>query len=92
MNLFFNNIFERIITKEGKLATYNKKATLFSQEIQTSIRLMLPGKLAKHTVSEGTKVVTKFSSAGSQIINSQDSAYLISKLDFIKSTYRIREI
>jgi len=47
----------------GKLATYNKKATLSSREIQTAVRLMLPGELAKHAVSEGTKAVTKFSSA-----------------------------
>ena len=43
--------------------TYNKKATLSSREIQTAVRLMLPGELAKHAVSEGTKAVTKFSSA-----------------------------
>jgi hypothetical protein len=40
----------------GKLSTYNKKATLSSREIQTAVRLMLPGELAKHAVSEGTKV------------------------------------
>ena len=63
MNSFINDIFERIATEAGKLATYNKKATLSSREIQTAVRLMLPGELAKHAVSEGTKAVTKFSSA-----------------------------
>ncbi|KAH8065037.1 hypothetical protein JL722_1933 [Aureococcus anophagefferens] len=29
---------------------------------QTAVRLMLPGELSKHAVSEGTKAVTKFSS------------------------------
>lgn len=63
MNSFMNDIFERIATEAGKLvATYNKKATLSSREIQTAVRLMLPGELAKHAVSEGTKAVTKFSS------------------------------
>jgi Core histone H2A/H2B/H3/H4 len=56
MNSFINDIFERIATEAGKLATYNKKATLSSREIQTAVRLMLPGELAKHAVSEGTKV------------------------------------
>ena len=65
MNSFINDIFERIATEAGKLATYNKKATLSSREIQTAVRLMLPGELSKHAVSEGTKAVTKFSSAGS---------------------------
>ena len=63
MNSFINDIFERIAGEAGKLATYNKKATLSSREIQTAVRLMLPGELAKHAVSEGTKAVTKFSSA-----------------------------
>ena len=32
-------------------------------EVQTAIRLVLPGELAKHAVSEGTKAVTKYSNA-----------------------------
>merc|ERR1712159_893075 len=32
-------------------------------QIQTAVRLILPGELAKHAVSEGTKAVTKFTSA-----------------------------
>jgi histone H2B len=63
MNSFINDIFERIASEAGKLATYNKKSTLSSREIQTAVRLMLPGELAKHAVSEGTKAVTKFSSS-----------------------------
>jgi histone H2B len=63
MNSFINDIFERIASEAGKLSTYNKKATLSSREIQTAVRLMLPGELAKHAVSEGTKAVTKFSSS-----------------------------
>ena len=63
MNSFINDIFERLAGEAGKLATYSKKATLSSREIQTSVRLMLPGELAKHAVSEGTKAVTKFTSA-----------------------------
>lgn len=39
------------------------KRTVTSREIQTAVRLVLPGELAKHAVSEGTKAVTKFHSA-----------------------------
>ena len=63
MNSFINDIFERIASEAGKLARYNKKSTLSSREVQTAIRLILPGELAKHAVSEGTKAVTKFTSA-----------------------------
>ena len=44
----------------SKLARYNKKKTLSSREIQSAIKLLLPGELAKHAISEGTKAVTKF--------------------------------
>ena len=47
----------------GNLARINSKGTLSSREIQTAVRLVLPGELAKHAVSEGTKAVTKFTSA-----------------------------
>ncbi|XP_078179608.1 histone H2B.4-like [Carex rostrata] len=63
MNSFINDIFEKLATEASKLARYNKKPTITSREIQTSVRLVLPGELAKHAVSEGTKAVTKFTSA-----------------------------
>ena len=63
LNSFINDIFEKIATETAQLARYNKKPTVTSREIQTSVRLILPGELAKHAVSEGTKAVTKFTSA-----------------------------
>jgi histone H3/H4 len=63
MNSFVNDIFERIAIEAGRLARYNKKNTITSREIQTAVRLLLPGELAKHAVSEGTKSVTKFQSS-----------------------------
>ncbi|CAH2019944.1 unnamed protein product [Acanthoscelides obtectus] len=55
MNSFVNDIFERIAAEASRLAHYNKRATITSREIQTAVRLLLPGELAKHAVSEGTK-------------------------------------
>ena len=63
MNSFINDIFEKLAQEAAKLARYNKKPTITSREIQTSVRLVLPGELAKHAVSEGTKAVTKFTSS-----------------------------
>ena len=63
MNSFINDIFEKIATEASKLARYNKKPTVTSREIQTAVRLILPGELAKHAVSEGTKAVTKYTSS-----------------------------
>jgi len=63
MNSFINDIFERIASEASKLARYNGRSTLTSREIQTGVRLVLPGELAKHAVSEGTKAVTKYTSS-----------------------------
>ena len=63
MNSFVSDIFERIAGEASKLAKYNKRSTISSREIQTAVRLLLPGELAKHAVSEGTKAVTKYTSS-----------------------------
>ena len=63
MNSFVNDVFERIASESSRLAQYNKKSTISSREIQTAVRLLLPGELAKHAVSEGTKAVTKYTTS-----------------------------
>ena len=63
MNSFINDIFDRIATESGRLVRYNKRGTLTSREVQTAVRLLLPGELAKHAVSEGTKAVSKYTSS-----------------------------
>ncbi|XP_020896927.1 histone H2B-like [Exaiptasia diaphana] len=63
MNSFVQDVFERIAGEASRLAHYNKKSTITSREIQTAVRLLLPGELAKHAVSEGTKAVTKYTSS-----------------------------
>ena len=60
MESFCNDLFERIAQEASKLAKYNKKPTVGSREIQTAVRLLIPGELGKHAVSEGTKAVTKY--------------------------------
>jgi len=63
MNSFINDVFERTASEAGHICRYNKKSTLSSREVQTAVRLILPGELAKHAVSEGTKAVTKYTSS-----------------------------
>ena len=65
MNSFIKDVFERLATEASRVGKINSKATLSSREVQTAVRLVLPGELAKHAVSEGTKAVTKFTSASS---------------------------
>ena len=63
MNSFVNDVFERIAGEASCLAHYNKRLTITYREIQTAVRLLLLGELAKHAVSEGTEAVTKYTSS-----------------------------
>ncbi|EIE18782.1 putative histone H2B [Coccomyxa subellipsoidea C-169] len=63
LNAFVTDTFGKMATETAQLARYNKKPTVASGKIQTALRLILPGKLAKHTVSEGSKAVTESTSA-----------------------------
>jgi hypothetical protein len=60
-----SDLFDRLTTEALRLSHYTGKATLTSREIQTAVRLLLPGELAKHAVSEGSKAVQKYTTASS---------------------------
>ena len=45
------------------LKSFFNRSTITSRETQTAVRLLLPGELAKHAVSEGTKAVAKYTSS-----------------------------
>ena len=63
MQSFVDDAFERIAGEAARLAKYNSKATVTSREIQTAVRLVLPGELAKHAASEGSKALVKYAAA-----------------------------
>ncbi|CAM6112140.1 unnamed protein product [Calypogeia fissa] len=63
LNSFIVDIFEKIATEAGRLARYNKKPTISSREIQTAVKLLLPGELAKHAVEQASSAVVKFMDA-----------------------------
>lgn len=60
LNSFVADTFEKIVGEAGKLCKYGKKQTLSAREVQSACRLVLPGELAKHALSEGTKALTKY--------------------------------
>ncbi|CAF1023253.1 unnamed protein product, partial [Didymodactylos carnosus] len=45
MNSFVNDIFERIAAESSRVLHYNKRSTISAREIQTAVRLLLPGEL-----------------------------------------------
>ena len=60
MNSFMDDIFEKIAAEAANVARMSKKATLGTREIQTAVRLILSGELARHAVAEGIKAVSIF--------------------------------
>lgn len=66
MNDLIAHIFVELKKEALKLMHLSKKKTLSSREIMFATRLVLPGELAKHAVSEGTKAVTKYNSNDSR--------------------------
>ena len=65
MESFVNDLFERIAAEASKLARYSRQSTILPRDIQSAVRLLLPGELSKHAVSEGTKAITKYSASRS---------------------------
>uniref|UniRef100_T1J8W8 Core Histone H2A/H2B/H3 domain-containing protein n=1 Tax=Strigamia maritima TaxID=126957 RepID=T1J8W8_STRMM len=63
MNSFMNDIFDRLASEASRLAKISKRPTLTSRDIQSAVRLVLPGELGKHAVSEGTKAVAKYNAS-----------------------------
>lgn len=52
----------RLTQKSVELAKYAKKSTLSSKHMQTAVKVLLPGELANHAISEGTKAIARYTS------------------------------
>jgi len=60
---FVYDLFLRICLESENICRLINRGCITSREIQTATRLVLPGELAKHGVSEGTKAVTKWNAS-----------------------------
>eukprot|EP00929_Paragymnodinium_shiwhaense_P011496 TRINITY_DN117273_c0_g1_i1.p1 TRINITY_DN117273_c0_g1~~TRINITY_DN117273_c0_g1_i1.p1 ORF type:complete len:137 (-),score=47.14 TRINITY_DN117273_c0_g1_i1:53-463(-) len=55
--------FERVATEAGRLCRMGGKDTMSIREVQSAVRLTLPGEIAKHAVNEATKAVDNYKKA-----------------------------
>ena len=53
-------MFERLTKQAMELSKKDRKSTLSARSIQSAVKLLLPGELSKHAVTEAVKAVTKF--------------------------------
>jgi histone H2B len=63
LDMMMADMFERLAEEAARLAKHAGRATLTSREVQSAVRLVLPGELGKHAISEGTKAVTNYMSS-----------------------------
>lgn len=63
MDNFVVDVFERLSSEAASVIAHSPKDTLQARDYITAARLVLPGELAKHAVSEATKSITKYSQA-----------------------------
>mmetsp|Transcript_7734 Transcript_7734/g.21954 ORF Transcript_7734/g.21954 Transcript_7734/m.21954 type:complete len:208 (+) Transcript_7734:60-683(+) len=59
LNDFVLDVFGRLIRTSINLCRLGHRATLSARDIQSAVRLELPGELAKHACSEGTKFLMR---------------------------------
>ncbi|KAI5635075.1 core histone h2A/H2B/H3/H4 domain-containing protein [Phthorimaea operculella] len=60
MNNFVYDMMEKLASEAGKLVSISKKNTLSSREVQTAVKLIIPGELAKHANMDALKAVTMY--------------------------------
>ena len=63
MNSFIRDLFDQISLEASKLVRNRKVHTLTAKEIQSSVKLLLPGELAIHANIEGNKALNKLAQA-----------------------------
>jgi len=56
-------VIKKIMFGVNRLQLHSQKKTITSREIQSAVRLIFPGEIAKHAVSTGTKAVVKYNDA-----------------------------
>lgn len=62
-NALLEGLLSKVTKSSADVAKCAKKTTLSSRHVQGAVKVVLPSELAKHAVSEGTKAITKFTSA-----------------------------
>jgi len=58
-----NSLFERIMDEARRLLLFSKKQTLSSREIETAIKIIIPGEICKLAVQYGRDCLKKIQSS-----------------------------
>lgn len=59
LNAIANHFCKIILEETKRVSAYNKRATISPREIQTAVRIVIGGELAKHAVSDAAKAMRR---------------------------------
>ena len=60
LNSIILELYRNLATSARELCQKVDRSTLSSQDVQTAAKIVLPGELCKHAVSEGARALTKY--------------------------------
>ncbi|KAK3132602.1 hypothetical protein QOZ80_6AG0525040 [Eleusine coracana subsp. coracana] len=63
LDMMMADMFERLAAEAARLSKITGRMTLTSREVQTAVRLVLPGELGKHAISESVKAISKYTAS-----------------------------
>jgi len=63
INMLIEDLENRVANKAFELAKFEKKSTLSAKHIQTAAKLVFPPEMGGMAMQEGTKALTKYTSA-----------------------------
>jgi len=81
------------LTGEATMACKQRKAkTLTERDVKAAVQLFLPGQLAKHAVSEGTKALTKYTDAMGKDANDSSRTKTIRVKDKKTKAMKVKKV
>ena len=60
MNSIVSDIFTNLCQESSRLVKSSKGQTLNAQAVQSAVKLLIPGELAKYAISEGASAVSRY--------------------------------
>lgn len=73
LDSMMNEVFHKLAVESLRLARYKKSATVSARDVMTACRILLPGQVSVHAISEATKAVTKYQASAGVTVNTNPS-------------------
>lgn len=82
LNQLIHNLAVKIVCCSNQLVMNHHVKTTSSRDISSAVSIVIPGELGKHSLSEGSKAVTKFNSSSAGTVDHKSSRSTRAGLQF----------